>query len=102
MVVKLLMEPRLEQIFHPRSFGYRPGRSALQAVAQARRNSWRFDWVIDLDIKGLFDTIRCWPTSFCTTCSMSGCASTIVMRRSSGMPMMSFAMAVARRTPERF
>lgn len=57
MVVKLLMEPRLEQVFHPWSFGYRPGRSALQAVAQARQNSWRFDWVIDLDIKGFFDTI---------------------------------------------
>lgn len=52
MVVKLLMEPRLEQVFHPWSFGYRPGRSALQAVAQARQNSWRFDWVIDLDLKG--------------------------------------------------
>jgi RNA-directed DNA polymerase len=57
MVVKILMEPRLERIFHPWSFGYRPGRSALQAVGQARRNSWKFDWVIDLDIKGFFDTI---------------------------------------------
>jgi retron-type reverse transcriptase len=47
----------LERIFHLWSFGYRPGRTPLQAVGQARRNSWKCDWVIDLDIKGFFDTI---------------------------------------------
>ena len=57
MAVKLLLEPRLDAVFHPSSFGYRPGRSALQAVAQARRNSWRLDWVVDLDTKSFFDTI---------------------------------------------
>ncbi|MCP4977319.1 MAG: hypothetical protein GY931_14275 [Maribacter sp.] len=57
MAVKMVLEPRFEKIFHPNSFGYRPGRSAKDAVAQARQNCWRFDWVLDLDIKAFFDTI---------------------------------------------
>lgn len=57
MAVKLILEPRLEKIFHSNSFGYRPNRGATQAVAQARRNCWRYDWVIDMDIKAFFDTI---------------------------------------------
>lgn len=39
------------------SYGYRPGRSAHQAIAVARKRCWRFDWVLDLDIKGFFDNI---------------------------------------------
>lgn len=57
MAVKKWIEPRLEPLFHPNSYGYRPGRSALDAVAQARQRCWRQAWVIDLDIKGFFDTI---------------------------------------------
>lgn len=57
MAVKMVLEPRLEQIFHAGSYGYRPGKSAQQAVAQARRNCWRYDWVVDMDIKAFFDTI---------------------------------------------
>ncbi|MCH9827283.1 MAG: group II intron reverse transcriptase/maturase [Gammaproteobacteria bacterium] len=57
MVVKLLIEQRLESVFHPSSFGYRPGRSALQAVTQARRNNWRSDWVVEMDIEAFYDTI---------------------------------------------
>lgn len=57
MAVKMLIEPRLEQIFHPGSYGYRPGRGAKDAVAQVRQNSWRYDWVLDMDIKAFFDTI---------------------------------------------
>jgi RNA-directed DNA polymerase len=57
MAVKMLIEPRLEQIFHPGSYGYRPGRGAKDAVAQVRQNSWRYDWVLDMDIKSFFDTI---------------------------------------------
>jgi group II intron reverse transcriptase/maturase len=57
MIVKMIMEPRLEPCFHPSSFGYRPGRNAHQAVNQARRNCWRYDWVLDLDMKAFFDTI---------------------------------------------
>jgi group II intron reverse transcriptase/maturase len=57
MVVKMILEPRLEPVFHPSSFGYRPGRNAHQAVGQARNNCWRYDWVLDMDMKAFFDTI---------------------------------------------
>jgi group II intron reverse transcriptase/maturase len=52
MVVKRYLEPVLEPVFHDDSFGYRPGRSAHDALAAARQRCWRFDWVLDLDIKG--------------------------------------------------
>jgi RNA-directed DNA polymerase len=53
MVVKSRLEPGIDPLFHPDSYGYRPGKSGLEAVGcQARRQCWRFDWVIDLDIKG--------------------------------------------------
>jgi RNA-directed DNA polymerase len=57
MVVKLLVEARVDAIFHSSSFGYRLNKSAHQAVAQARKNCWRYDWVVDLDLKSFFDTI---------------------------------------------
>ena len=57
MVVKMHLEPLVEPHFHPDSYGYRPGRSALDAVAAARQRCWRADWVIDLDIKGFFDNL---------------------------------------------
>lgn len=57
MVVKLDLEPQVEPHFHPDSYGYRPGKSALDAVATARQRCWRRDWVIDLDIKGFFDNL---------------------------------------------
>jgi RNA-directed DNA polymerase len=57
-VVKMVLEPKVEPYFHPDSFGYRPGRSALDAVGVARKRCWVTDWVIDLDIKGFFDAIR--------------------------------------------
>ena len=56
-VVKMVLEPEVEPIFHAASYGYRPGRSALDAVGTARERCWKFDWVIDLDIKSFFDTI---------------------------------------------
>lgn len=56
-VVKMVLEPEVEPVFHPSSYGYRPGRSALDAVGAARERCWKFDWVIDLDIKSFFDTI---------------------------------------------
>lgn len=56
-VVKLYLEPKVEPIFHPDSYGYRPGRSALDAVAACRQRCWRADWVIDLDIRAFFDTV---------------------------------------------
>ena len=56
-VVKRYLESRLDPLFHPNSYGYRPGKSALDAVAMARKRCWRYNWVLDLDIKGFFDSI---------------------------------------------
>lgn len=56
-VVKSVLEPMLEPVFDRNSFGYRPGRSALDAVALVRRRSWEYDWVVEFDIKGLFDNV---------------------------------------------
>lgn len=56
-VVARALEMRVEPIFHPDSFGYRPGRGALDAVAACRTRCWRTDWVIDLDIRKFFDTV---------------------------------------------
>lgn len=57
MSVVMLLEPKIDPIFHENSYGYRPGRSAHQAIEQARRRCWRNDWVLDLDISKFFDTI---------------------------------------------
>jgi RNA-directed DNA polymerase len=56
-VVKRYLEPDVEGVFHPDSYGYRPGRSALQAVGVCRERCWQEDWVIDLDIQDFFDTL---------------------------------------------
>jgi RNA-directed DNA polymerase len=56
-VVKMVLEPLVEPRFHEDSYGYRPGRSALDAVGVARKRCWKTDWVIDLDIKAFFDSI---------------------------------------------
>jgi group II intron reverse transcriptase/maturase len=56
-VVTMVLEPLVEPQFHPDSYGYRPGKSALDAVGTARRRCWSANWVIDLDIKGFFDSI---------------------------------------------
>src|SRR5271166_5928905 len=58
MVVKRHLEPLVEPKFHPDSYGYRPGKSALDAVGTARQRCWRHDWVLDLDIKAFFDSIE--------------------------------------------
>lgn len=57
MVVKLELEPKVEPLFHPDSYGYRPGKSALDAVGRCRERCWRYGWIVDLDIKGFFDNI---------------------------------------------
>ena len=56
-VVKRYLEPLVEPCFHPDSYGYRPGKSALEAVGVARRRCWRYAWVLDLDIQSFFDQI---------------------------------------------
>jgi RNA-directed DNA polymerase len=55
--VKLVLEPQVEPYFHDDSYGYRPGKSAHQAIAVTRKRCWRYDWVLEFDIKGLFDNI---------------------------------------------
>ena len=56
-VVKDLLEPALEPLFHEDSYGYRPRKSALDAVAKAKERCWKHAWVLDLDIRGFFDNI---------------------------------------------
>ena len=56
-VVAGVLEERAERLFHPDSYGYRPKRSALDAVAACRRRCWETDWVIDLDIRKFFDSV---------------------------------------------
>lgn len=58
MVSKIYFEPNVEKIFYGDSYGYRPNKSAIQAVGVLRERCWRKDWVVDFDIKGLFDNIR--------------------------------------------
>jgi RNA-directed DNA polymerase len=57
MVVKMYFEPKVEPYFHPDSYGYRPRKSAMDAVAVTRRRCWRYNWLLEFDIKGLFDNI---------------------------------------------
>lgn len=57
MVVKLTLEPCVEPHFHRDSYGYRPNKSALDAVGITRQRCWQYDWIVEYDIKGLFDNI---------------------------------------------
>ena len=56
-VAAMYLERQVEPMFHPDSYGYRPGRSALDAVATCRERCWRNDWVIDLDVRAFFDSV---------------------------------------------
>ena len=56
-VIKSLIEPRLEAVFDSDSYGYRSGRSAHDALAMTRKRCWKYDWVLEYDIRGLFDNI---------------------------------------------
>ena len=55
-VARRNLEPRLEPLFHDDSYGYRPGRSAIDAVRTTRQRCWRYDWVLDIDVKGYLET----------------------------------------------
>lgn len=57
MVVKMHFEPKVEPIFAADSYGYRPGKSAIDALRITRGRCWRYDWVVELDIRKLFDRI---------------------------------------------
>lgn len=56
-VAAMYLERQVEPLFHPDSYGYRPGRSALDAVGRCRERCWRNDWVIDLDVRAFFDSV---------------------------------------------
>ena len=56
-VAYLYMEPEVEPVFHPDSYGYRPGRSAHDALRTCRQRCWKYDWVLDLDLKSFFDSL---------------------------------------------
>jgi len=57
MVAKMYFEPKVEPHFLADSYGYRPGKSAIDAVGVTRQRCWRYDWLLEFDIKGLFDNI---------------------------------------------
>ncbi|MBF8193733.1 reverse transcriptase [Nonomuraea sp. K274] len=56
-VVARVLERKAEPVFHPDSYGYRPGRSAIDAVGRCRERCWKAGWVIDLDIRTFFDSV---------------------------------------------
>lgn len=57
MVVRLTFEPEVEPHFLPDSYGYRPNKSALDAIGVTRQRCWNYNWVVEYDIKGLFDNL---------------------------------------------
>ena len=69
-VVKSRLEPMVDPLFHPDSYGYRPGKSALDAVGQARQRCWRYDWILDLAGCG---KMRVGKWSFLSGWPMQGC-----------------------------
>ncbi len=56
-VAYLYLEPEVESVFHPDSYGYRPKRSAHDALRTCRQRCWRYDWALDLDLKSFFDSL---------------------------------------------
>ncbi|HEX9178510.1 MAG TPA: reverse transcriptase domain-containing protein, partial [Mycobacterium sp.] len=56
-VAVLALEPEVEKVFHDDSYGYRPGRSPLDAIAACRKRCWEKDWVVDLDVKAFLDAL---------------------------------------------
>ena len=81
VVARSYLEPCVEPVFHEDSYGYRPGRSAHDALGVCRERCWRQDWVLDLDLKSFFDSVP-WdltlkavattPTSAGSFCTWSG------------------------------
>lgn len=57
MVIRQMFEPNVEPFFHEDSYGYRPNKSATEAIGVTRKRCWEYDWVLEFDIKGLFDNI---------------------------------------------
>jgi len=80
-VVRRYLEPLLEPVFHADSYGYRPRRSAIDAVRTARQRCWRYDWVVDIDIKGFFDASSDYPRIPGETAKRSPLASGTLIRK---------------------
>lgn len=75
MVVQLYVEPQLDSLFHPDSYGYRHDKSAKQAIAITRQRCWQFDWVVEFDIQGAFDHASQYPPQEPTYASKVRCLS---------------------------
>ena len=58
MVAKMYLEPKVEPVFYEDSYGYRPNKSAIDAIEITRKRCWKYEWVLEFDVKGLFDNIR--------------------------------------------
>lgn len=56
--IKIFLEAQLDPLFHPDSYGYRPGKSAHQAIEVTKRRCWQYSWILEVDIKGYFDNVR--------------------------------------------
>jgi RNA-directed DNA polymerase len=72
MVAKEYLEPKVEPYFHKDSYGYRPNKSAHGALAETRKRCWRFDWLLEFDIRGLFDNID-WKLLMCAVRKHTDC-----------------------------
>ena len=57
MVVRMYFEPSVDKVFYKDSYGYRPNKNAIEALGVIRERCWKYDWVLEFDIKGLFDNI---------------------------------------------
>ena len=89
-VVKRYLEPILEPIFHEDSYGYRPRRSAIDAVRKARQRCWRYDWTLDIDVKGYLDTASYCPLVHEVRSKSSGCRSIALIRSPFCLPRMTW------------
>lgn len=58
MVAKMYLEPKVEPVFYEDSYGYRPNKSAIDAIEITRKRCWKYEWGLEFDVKGLFDNIR--------------------------------------------
>jgi hypothetical protein len=100
MVTKIYFEHKVEPIFHQDSYGYRPEKSAIDALAVTRQRCWQYDWVLEFDIKGLFfaeSLVRFWPIYFFTMLLIRGWSGTTRANRLLATLMMQWHTA----TPSR-
>ena len=80
MVVKQHIEPELDPVFLADSYGYRPRKSALDAVGVTRQRCWKYDWVLEFDIRGLLDPVSYCPQVHEVHANRSACRAITLMR----------------------